>query len=569
MSSNSIRKSSPFEGMTGAEAARSVAGRIAPETLTTIEDLEFLVVHVVLSPAFRDKAKDKLVPSLFVHEGEAGLAAVVEVVMALSAKYPGKIPYGTLRSQVVRRIDDDPLIDEVTWSELMSTGEDGEEAGLLHRCYRQQSLAELDVDYASDLLREFLRERMIGEKVRQFASASKFGLPADMSQFINEIQDAEAKIAAGEDSPFGSVKFDGRIESLPARNYLPTGCSFVDKPLGGGVLEQDVSGLVGMVHAGKSTLVAQFAANTALALYARHLASPKQRPRRAVIFSYEDPLPRVQARIWAHAADVHKDSLKAMDLSRSGGLKPYELEAARRTNVDPRQYPGEYERLMSVTAKLDMTMTVVDMTRDGRGSGGVAEVASILARGIREHGWDPGFVLIDYANVLVKNKLEADGKNPNDHLRHGVAALTNQIRRQVAMTYNTPVWIMQQFATKDTVKRWDAPLHPSQAAECSAFFENLDNCFTLGNHDKRAKVAYIECHKAKDTDGATSPRVMVQLHGDFSRFVDVDGTFVVENGQPVAAETVAQIRGDFVAPARTRRRAMDAGGNFGPLPWGR
>lgn len=554
MRKNRERAPSPYEGMTGDAAGR---GKATVEPLVpplTPEDVENLVIHLMLCPTVREVARDTLLPELFsAQRGESGLAAVVRAVNELADNYPGKnkIPYSTLRSRVSAFIDADPSVDDECRNDILSCSLD--QPGLLDMFYHRFAREDLDPEQSLVLLQNFLQERLVGEEILSMADSVRFGMPADTTAFIERVHNAQSKVANTTVDPFTSVLFDGSVEAMPVVEHIPTGCPFFDEPLGGGLRPRTVNGLIGMVHAGKSTLTAQIAEQAACYFYGRYLADKSYGLRRVFIFSYEDSADEVNARIWSCGARVHSDSLKTRNFSRTGSLKPYEIEIAKRDDVDFKTMPGEYDRLRSTTAKLNDVLTVVDMNTDGRGGGGIREVVSLLKQAESRKGWRPGLVLIDYANAMVSRAIYNSGRKPADDTRHEIKSLASMSRTLVASPYDIPVWIMQQFATRETAKRWDATLHASQAAECSAFFEPLDSCFTLGNRDPKTHVAYVKCDKSRGTDGVTHPRAMVQLQGDFSRFVCAEGRYSVVAGRPVSVSEASQIQGEFALPPARRR----------------
>lgn len=571
---------SPVEGMTGADASRiskGAKGKRPPaekvEPPLTPDDIDLLVVHIILCPSVREQAVALLKPmfdsgtafELFANEGEVGVAETIGVILSLSENYPAYIPYGTVRSKAMTALNANPAVDDEAFEDIVAIPEgDDPKVGLLHHAYKQVNKSDLDPPYAVELLKRLLRERMVKTAVADFESKSLRGVPASTSTLMNALSRVEELVNSASVSPFSSIEFTGDMDELPTFDYIPTGMPFFDEPLGGGLLDHDITGLIGMVHAGKSTITAQLAQSVALFFGRRYAQERDYGHRRVMVFSYEDNELKFKNRVWSCAARISRDSLKARDLSTTGNLKPYEVAQAKREGIDLRQFPGERERLLSITAKLKDHVDFIDMKKDGRGRGGVAEVSAIMKQSLRARDGRPGLIIIDYANVMVKRQIQDRGGRPQDELRHAVAALADQFGSMIVGPHGIPVWIMQQFATRETGKRWDAPLHASNASECSSFFENLDNCFLLGNRDKQTSVAYIQCDKAKQTDGMTHERALVRLDGEFATFSSAKDRYTVIGGRPVEASEANMVQGPVNAPRQRRTAAATFDSPFLP-----
>lgn len=514
---------------------------IAVEKPLSHDDLETLIVHILRNRNVRDEARNALDPELLSEPGEAGLRAVVRAVFD-ETKSGESLPY-TLACAIVREaLDNDPTIDKDHWNDILAVPKlTRHSGGLLHYAFKIVDKEDLSPPLALSLLQRFLRDRQIGNLVRDLASRSHQGV-VDYGAYFQTIEGSNRKIEAiGLKRDF-SLMIPENFETQPVRERFPFGMPAMDEPTKGGARAGEVTGFIGMVHAGKSTTSAQIAVANGYRFGDAADNNPLN-GRHVFIFSYEDPAELVRARIWSNAGSVPRDAIESQKLSRTGNLKDYELARARQQQIDPATFPGEYERIQRAMARLNPFLHIIDMRGgdDGSGMGGEDEVATKLSR-YADDGLIPGLVIIDFVKVMIDRYIAKRGTRGDiDSARiRAIETCPDNVKRLITNRYDCHGFLLQQFAGSETAKSWNAKLHASGASGCKSFFERVDNCFLLGNRERESQCAYIQCDKTRESTGA-GERHLVHYDIHSSRFVSADGRYAVANGKVVAANLATTI----------------------------
>jgi hypothetical protein len=140
-----------------------------------------------------------------------------------------------------------------------------------------------------------------------------------------------------------------------------------------------------------------------------------------VFIGYEDGGERTSALFWSAAAHIDRTLFERHPTDFWGhfsdrhNLKPYDrLLPENRNGV---VMLGERERWESVTPWFNKHFVSLDFSENAAagnfGSGGVAEIVSVLERLAEERGVQIGFVAIDYAGLLLNRELSKDRRTKN------------------------------------------------------------------------------------------------------------------------------------------------------------
>jgi hypothetical protein len=279
----------------------------------------------------------------------------------------------------------------------------------------------------------------------------------------------------------------------------------------------------------------------------------------------------MRSRILAHGAQISKKTISTWNketLSRTGSLKPYELEryASKIQLFGMNKVPGEYERWAGL-ATLIPNVRLMDMSgtkNQKKGGRGIEEIALELEKE-KKQGHMPCCVVIDYAGLCVKRYVN------ENHLRDDqVYTLLNRFGydclRLIASPFRTSVWIMHQLSGEANKRTSATKQHYSDAAGGKSFAENLWFCFQLGipQEDNRAMWFSNDIARRAVQGGSK----VVYLDGDLATIRDGEKLFVEENNRFVKIEdqkeTVHRVQ-DVRVNGRSRNgreNACDRRGSF-------
>ena len=520
-----------------------------------------MIVYALRSAVVADQARRLLRPEHL--DDEPHLRFLIEVLQDLleAGDYRnGLVPYLTLYEGIRTRLNDDPD----------ALGEDGKNwllwrppytpvgfaDGVLHYAYKTVKRRDLDDADGLELLRRFLRERMLSGPMRVVAEAVASGRVLDnYADIADDLRATSEKIEGISTAAGQGMRPPGGVVTPVV--IIPTGVSFVDTPLDGGVADSEVYGVAGPTGGGKST-----------AMYQLGVSYAKLNPGRLVFhFSYEDPQERMNRRVWSYAARIRKDVLdkfkdpaqavaSGLFSSRETGLKPYELAMYRSLGRREEEMDGEYERLMAVWGGYD-NYVMYDMLDAGRGEGGLDEIVSLIRRSTDEKGGDrrPGLVIIDSLDIVVKNAIAARGQSLKDYLRLDMIGFANQARRKIGV-FGAATVLVNQIGGEHLKRSSGSKFSHADAGEAKGWANGLDLCLNFGNTDLLAgpdgdiRVTVLNCSKNRRT-GHLGWYTTVRLAGDMGYWEDCGENYRVHQGSIVSTRDMEQLVD--VGPAHPRK----------------
>jgi KaiC len=352
------------------------------------------------------------------------------------------------------------------------------------------------------------------------------------------------------------------------RPLLPTGVTFLDEALGGGMAPGEVYVLLGVTGVAKTTLALQLAYQAALRL--RDRTPPGEEPACWYFFTYEQAArTELRPKVIAHSAQIHytETLLAHRPLSTRGNLRAYERERYAAELADGEDVLGEQERydaaaeLMTPPNFFLVDMTGGDPVNPRAGTGGIPEVAHYLAaqkRGGRQVG---GYV-IDSADQVVDRFLDAQGSERDSPYPY-LAEFVGRCRAELSDRFRCPGWVVQQLAGAVNGVPPIERLEHADAAGCRKFADAADFAFVLGAKDTRTATCRLNC--TKFGRGTTDARERILfIDGAVSTVRDATDRYALDGQErriiPAGDRTVDQVIRDPRSRARRTRRTNAASG---------
>jgi hypothetical protein len=281
-----------------------------------------------------------------------------------------------------------------------------------------------------------------------------------------------------------------------------TGVSFIDSLLRGGTAPGESYGILEPGDCGKTSLAAMISVEAAKAEYANWAAHNKEGvPGRAYHFFSDDSINYLRRVSLVYMTGIKKDRLeeilKGRDISRfsiPGNYETYELPKYKQEIAFGEAPPGEYERFVHAQEVLNCCWRPVDMTgadseHPGRGYGMVQEVAAIIGRDVFRSGARCLTAIVDHVKSAVRMHLARFGKE-----RHEMRTLIDDwplnMKRQVGLRFNCPVWSVQQFSAESNAAKPGDFSPVTLSSECRSFACRCDVCFALGVPTRGGQVSF-------------------------------------------------------------------------------
>jgi len=385
---------------------------------------------------------------------------------------------------------------------------------------------------ALTILKHFLYDREVGNLLEKAVETRKFGGLVKFPSLIDDINDINLKFQSISNLDIPQVAVN--VWGSPASKYIPTGISFIDSLLDGGVKNGDVNIILGPTGVAKTLLGVQLATEYAKRQYA--IENNNGKGKLSLIFSYEDDLQSIRIRIMSCAARIHRYRLETLfnldQLSTTGNLQPYESQFYDQQGIyDQKLRLGEKERYSAAAVWVNEFMRVVDfsgstVTSVG-GSGGIPEIAGTIDMICDMCNRQVGLVIIDWAGMSVRRYLRLEGRI--DRLSIELIDYVDNVSKQIANKYNCPVWVLHQLRGQANKKPPTVVLDHTDAEWCSSFAVNATNALVLGTKDRETSTCLLAATKTRR--GASKPPVLCYIDGAFGKlYVSDSYTFNNKKG---------------------------------------
>ncbi len=518
----------------------------------TFDEIDLMVVFLVRHPGLFAEARQVLVPGHFSGASESPWSYIWQALTGLYDRYGASL---------------NPAILEVEALTLASSAAADLPASVLDEirkfvAYAYDMPARYFADqceaYGYSLLQKFLQERHWGDSIK--AAIVQWGddTPVDAPAFLADIQ---ARFAAVQ-GVSAQVTEDLIPENWEQTTFevVSTGLEFIDAPMGGGVSDGEVYGLLGTFGSGKTMMACQIAGEAAMRMYAASETNG-QAPRQVIYLTYETPPDDIRKRVISNLAQIKLDHLNlatgesyATKFSRAGARLPYEEEMFGTSPL------GEWERYQQIVP-VSRLFGVSDM-RGGpdnpkAGTGFVIEIQAEIDKRRRKTGKEIGLVIIDYAVICARRLIRAKGWDEEKKLRGLLGGFGDQVRSMVAQHFHCPVWILNQLSGESNKRAAGARNSHADSAEARNFAENLWYAFCIGNKDGNNMVS-MDVSKSRRSEGQAHPTIL-HLRGDMARFVSADDRYMVD---PNTRRIVQRSSGEVIAPAAAQRRRPTVNADF-------
>lgn len=408
--------------------------------------------------------------------------------------------------------------------------------------------------YVEDIIRRFVRERMIKREVQDVLS-QRLGAPDDLETQLSQwTKRAQAVEFIGRDFEHAAYmpEIGAHIELPPLA--VPTTLPFIDDYIAG-FRAGDIIGVLGPFGGGKTTILAVTAVRMAQQYYA---TDPD---KLSVFIGYEDPASKMNPTFWSAAAQIDR-ALFANGTSESrefwaqlsdvNSLKDYDRDLPINRNGEV--MVGERERWVAARPFFNSNFTYLDFSQNeatgNRGSGGVEEIITALEQLSESRGKKIGFVGVDYAGIAVERQLGLMARGqPTDQISRPIKNIVDQLRARVAVPLGAVVMLAHQLAPGaiDKVPAYRYVSHFDSAGSKS-FAENLHGCLCVGKRDESCHVSTIYWSKLRYLR-PDNLKGLIQFHPKVAEIRLVNDEYTVSE----AAKRIVQ-RGD-IAPVTPEEAA--------------
>jgi hypothetical protein len=527
----------------------------------TPAELEELLIHIIRVPAVYAEARQHVEIDDWDANSERHYRILIDGFFQLgdSKLYTiGGIPYVAVHTEVKRILDDDAILRQSQFliNDIVGRPDDADPYnGLLYHAYMGVNENDLSVPYGLTLLRKFLQERQIQDKVRRVIDSASGRNVMGFGAYLNKITLKDRAVQAIGSNPFQTMLPAGWVPTTI--DTTPIGIQWADN-LMGGQAPGDVNGILGPFGGGKTMFAVQAAVERAKLCMAWHVHGDAghERLRQIIFASYEEDIDRdIRPRIMSCAAHIRKatlEGLKSLDqLSRKGHLRPYELTWYEMQQIaDPELMDGEYERLLKADAQIGQNLQMMDMRKDGRGVGWVPELASYIERQQQQYGWAIDTIIVDYTKIMCRRYLKAQDKDPDRALRHLINETPMVAKMELAERFGCTVWLLQQLSGEANTRSPTAPLNHAHAGEARDFAENLVNCLVFGVKDGSTgccRVFYTKGRRSENQGMDT----LVSLDGGYGRTMDASNNYKIVTKRIVQSHLYNEIHGEPVPAGMT------------------
>ena len=358
--------------------------------------------------------------------------------------------------------------------------------------------------YAEDILRRFMHARVVKQQINAALQTSAQGSPVGLQDKL-----------AGWAKTAQSIQFIGRelrnAAAMPDFGThialpppaVPTGMPWIDEYIDG-FRAGDILGLLGPTGGGKSTLMAIAAVRMAQQYYCTGAN------KLSVYIMYEDGEDKFNFLLWSAASHIARDSFKpAPELNKScwdyfshkDNLKPYDRHLPE--NRNGKIVVGERERWQACQPWLNQHLFFLDFsanaTSGNYGTGGVAEIFSVLSALREQTGKEIGFVAVDYAGLMLNRELGKNNSTKNmEQVWRPLQQLPDNLRTEVVGPLACTLMLAHQIAGADAKKMPPYRFLDHLSAQGSkAFAENLHACLCLNSRDAKLNVSTLNWSKVR------------------------------------------------------------------------
>lgn len=526
--------------MTSSPKTGDLARDELPETRDRLkfDQLDMMQIFTLRHPTLFLEAIRELKPEHFNVGGEQVRRLVWAKAVYLFGKYGTMPGPQVLETEVLAAMDAD--------TDLFTHDNREEAVSLIGTAFEMEpGFIAGNTAWARDLLVNFLMERMVHAPLKGLMEKTGEAMVlANPLATLERLKTTYTRIAALGTSAASKLLPPGWKPQTT--RYISTGIPWLDPIMGGGTNAGKVYGIFGPFGSFKTGFGVQVAVAGAQVRWEIAQATGEP-PRLSVYVVYEGGEDEIRIRALATAAKMPKKHvvdhfLSDEPLSTFDSWKPYEVER-RQQMQNPELMMPEVQRLEDGVLRTD-NFRILDFSgsqaNPHAGQGYIPEIVSALDRLRQDTGLEIGLVVIDYAKLMVRRYMRANGIKP-EQTRFFMGDIPDTIRREVGERFGCAVWILQQLNTSANKKAAGSAQHHADSSEAGDFGENLWYCFTLSAVNKaQGHTIQLNATKTRDTEGLSEPLV-VQISGNENCLVDAGARFTTRNGKIVRRDIAEAI----------------------------
>lgn len=407
--------------------------------------------------------------------------------------------------------------------------------------------AELEADVALSYVSQMLDEQIQKDMLDELCGGVVVDLPMLLQQ-KKEVSEAVKSLTNGLlDEPFPE-----NPEDIKPLIIEPTGVSFLDLFMNGGMARKEVNGFCGPYGSCKTTLGVMLAVERARhMLSAWRLAGSVGKPQRVYFVSYEEEKEQLQPRFISYAASIHRRSLEGNDyrdkLSRTDmrNVKDYERSLFK-NQIANEIYEGEYDRMKYAMQELNQNLRIVDFSGYDES---LRDAASRMVEGIvetikrdQEKSGNPGvaLVVVDYAGAAAERAITTRNLDRKD-TRHLVGRFPLNLKTGLAVPFDCQVWCLHQLGTEANSREAGVAPKSTDAAEARNFFENVNFGFMVGKPTTEG-MTVLTCGKQRRAERKED--IVIKIEGALSRVQDASKHYMINQRTIVSRADAGRIAFD-------------------------
>jgi len=426
--------------------------------------------------------------------------------------------------------------------------------GLLYWTFFGVDAKSLDPTLSRNMLMRFLERRVLYDTM---ANALNRGTSQDrMPQLIETLHAQRQQLAGLGSNPVHSAAPEV-LDRKPLRK-ISTGVKFLDDLMNGGHAPGEVNGLLGPSGVGKSQTAVALGWGSTCVWKKRFDEGGCAKIPTSYIVTYEMTEDEFRSRAWSHSAQIHMNTTEEIEnysefSSRAkGDFKPYEIarhKAEYGAQADMVEMTGELDRFNAVAPLLREHVQIINMVGTmedpHRGTGGPSEVAQAIARDQRRRG-NPGVavVIVDYVLAAVQRWIAANNENEGHALRTYTFNYVAELKRQIAIPMDCPVWALQQLNTIANKQPPTKVTKHTEASEAGNFAHVLAFAMCLGTKDHQSNCCLLNRSKGRRAGDYREPTI-IHILGEYATLEDGTGKYVCD---PIAQRIVPNVDSQFVGP---------------------
>jgi hypothetical protein len=349
-------------------------------------------------------------------------------------------------------------------------------------------------------LRTFLGERAIIDPLKaEIDALAGQTIPEDLLGFIRGLSNKMDSVLTASGNPVSDLILDTTHIPDAFSGHKPCGVAFIDDLLGKGrgPANGSVGAILGVLKSFKSTLARQLS----ISVLRRELAEQYERakkgevyvPKEVYLIGYEQSRAEMLALTYSYAAkicDKHIHLEQADWLTKlSTSAIPESMHEYERGMPSPNHQPeGELERFQRHVLPLGKLWHLVDMsgsTVAKVGNGYLDEIVAYIDRKQCERQHPIGWIIIDYAALMIRRFLRAKGAQEDRLREHYVASIADDCRFALVNRYRCNVMILHQFNAETNRKGSSHRASHASSAGGGMFAENLSYCLNLTKDEGR------------------------------------------------------------------------------------